>query len=120
MPPLSLLLVFLFSLLTSATPLAPRATPPMTAEAHRRRGVPYNDASFPRLFVTTGAQVGWCYNWDFTTVDSHTPYLEYVPMLWGNDPQHNRGWWDAVVHAANVKTDEATHLLGFNEPDNCV
>jgi hypothetical protein len=92
----------------------------MHPEPHRRRGIPYNDATFVHYFNVPRAQIGWCYNWDSTTTDPHTPYLEYVPMLWGSDAQYTQRWWDAVTRAANVQPADPTHLLGFNEPDNCV
>ena len=61
------------------------------------------------------------YNWDSRSNADTSAYagLEYVPMLHSNHPDHT-GKWDAdISNAALANKDLPTHLLGFNEPDNC-
>jgi hypothetical protein len=40
-------------------------------------------------------------------------------MLHSNKPDVTGKWDDDVRAAAKIYTDRPTHLLGFNEPDNC-
>ena len=58
------------------------------------------------------------YNWDSSPGTTHT-WHEFVPMLHSDKPDVT-GKWNLNVHAAAMfNTDSPTHLLGFNEPDNC-
>lgn len=99
--------------------LAVSATPPMEAELGRRRGIAFNNPAFVQYFDVKNTQIGWCYNWYATTTDTHTPRFEYVPMLWGDSPRLTAKWYEGVKHAADEQPDKPTHVLGFNEPDNC-
>lgn len=59
------------------------------------------------------------YNWDSRpNGDTHTWY-EFVPMLHSNHADHTDRWANDVQAAAFANKDMPTHLLGFNEPDNC-
>jgi hypothetical protein len=113
-------MLLLFTLLLGLTSAAPTTnftiSTPSDPAGSRRRGIPYNNPSFVQLFDVTDNQVGWCYNWAPVTDETHTPF-EYVPMLWGD--RDNGDWWKAVLRASNNLKDMPTHLLGFNEPDNC-
>lgn len=53
----------------------------------------------------------WTYNWNRT--GESLPNMEYAPMAWGGD-----GATDAAV-AQYIAKDNVTHVLGFNESDNC-
>jgi hypothetical protein len=43
-------------------------------------------------------------------------YLNFVPMLWGNQPSNTANF---VNNANNALSCGATHILSFNEPDSC-
>ncbi|KAL5114957.1 hypothetical protein ACEQ8H_007129 [Pleosporales sp. CAS-2024a] len=117
-----MLLTMCLALLVSAGPVTGdvkvAATTPPESAGSRRRGVAFNDAGMVSHFAVKDGQMGWCYNWDSYSADTHTSF-EYIPMLWGNGGGSTSKWWDAVNHAAGVIKDNPTHLLGFNEPDNC-
>jgi hypothetical protein len=117
LPAIIFLLLSLFLNLTTAFPLSNQTifTPPQLAGPHRR-GIAYNNPNFVQLFNTPNNLASWCYNWAPTTGGTNTPF-EYVPMLWGD--RDTGGWWSAVQRAAGAQIDSPTHLLGFNEPDNC-
>ena len=59
---------------------------------------------------------GWYYNWQpdplwTSTTARISPTADFVPMIWGSD--------DATAATmARIGASSATHLLGFNEPDN--
>ena len=46
-------------------------------------------------------------------------WYEFVPMLHSDRPDHTGKWAGDVKAAASQNLDLPTHLLGFNEPDNC-
>ncbi|MFZ4457048.1 MAG: glycosyl hydrolase [Bacteroidales bacterium] len=52
----------------------------------------------------------WFYNWGPTTTDNFTNF-EFVPMKWNANTVNDANWTD-ILNLQN-----ATHLLGFNEPD---
>lgn len=58
-----------------------------------------------------GVGAGWFYNWNNNQTSK--PNYEYVPMAWGAGGASSTG-----VNAVIYK-DKTTHLLGFNESDNC-
>jgi hypothetical protein len=94
--------IFLLLLVLGLTTAAPTSntsvsSPPDPVSAHRR-GIPFNNPS--PLSEETNA------------------WFEFVPMLWGANSDSG-AWWKAVTRAANAQIDMPTHLLGFNEPDNC-
>lgn len=45
--------------------------------------------------------------------------FEYVPMLHSLRNDHVWRWKDDAMKAINGNREWPTHLLGFNEPDNC-
>jgi hypothetical protein len=114
------LLFFLTVLgLTTAAPTSNTTSvtsPPDTVNAHRR-GVSFNNPSFVHYFDIPNNQVGWCYNWSPLSEETNA-WFEFVPMLWGANSD-SVAWMKAVTRAANAQIDMPTHLLGFNEPDNC-
>lgn len=107
--------------LASASPVTnqSQSAPPMRPEAGRRRGIAYNDPSMVQYFNDPNALIGWGYNWYSQTANLKWPALEYVPMLWSNSPSLIGNWQDAVRSAVDVYPNQPTHLMGFNEPDNC-
>ncbi len=54
---------------------------------------------------------GWFYNWNNT--NNPLPNYEYVPMAWGAG-----GALPAAINLV-IQKKKTTHLLGFNESDNC-
>jgi hypothetical protein len=116
---LRLLLAVSLTLLANASPVSDltKTTPPMYPDA-RRRGIAYNNPGFVHHFDVHDSGVGWCYNWYPRSEGTNTPF-EYVPMLWSDAEDQTSIWWEAVQRAANAQINDPTHLLGFNEPDNC-
>lgn len=109
-------------------------SPPETSGLHRR-GVVYNNVKYVNYFDIGGSKVTWVstvillgaiysspeksYNWDSRPGGNTKAWFEYVPMLHSNHPDHTGKWAGDVQAAAFVNKDAPTHLLGFNEPDNC-
>jgi hypothetical protein len=58
-----------------------------------------------------GVDAGWFYNWNNNQTSK--PNYEYVPMAWGAGGASFTG-----VNLV-INKDKTTHLLGFNESDNC-
>lgn len=54
---------------------------------------------------------GWFYNWNNN--NNPLPNYEYVPMAWGAS-----GAFPAAINTV-IQKKKTTHLLGFNESDNC-
>jgi hypothetical protein len=84
-----------------------------TTDSSKKRGLAYNTASLTQYFAGGNSKVSWAYNWGQTSAGSVNG-LEYVPMLWSNDPQRVQSWKanaDAAIAAGS------THLFSFNEPD---
>lgn len=121
--------------MTNPLPKLVNRAPPETAGPHRR-GIAYNEAKFVKYFDVDGSQVTWfvlssdiipiivlnlrrTYNWDSRPNGDTNTWHEYVPMLHSNRPDHTRRWSSDVQAAAFANKDVSTHLLGFNEPDNC-
>lgn len=61
--------------------------------------------------LITGLDAGWFYNWG--NGETSKPNDEYVPMAWGAGA--------ALPAPLNqvIQKEKVTHLLGFNESDNC-
>lgn len=93
------------------------STPPDGPQA-KRRGVAYNRPEYVHLFDVQESGVQWCYNWDSLTNPTNTPF-EYVAMLWSNGDDVTSKWDESVRRSALAQPNDPTHLLGFNEPDNC-
>lgn len=82
-----------------------------------KRGLSFHDPPiYVQDFNDEGSQVNWAYNWYSNTDDSFPEYLEFVPMLWGDSPDHTLNWAKNVERA---RKRGSTHLLAFNEPDAC-
>ena len=115
------LLALCLALLACAGPISnnTEGSDPMHAELGRRRGIAYNNPDFVRYFDKPNVQIGWTYNWYRLPMGVDTTSWEYVPMLWGNHPDMTGAWAEAVKKAAGQITNSPTHLLSFNEPDNC-
>lgn len=119
-----LLLALCLALLASASPVTNASnnavdSPPMSSDIGRHRGIAYNNPDFVKYFYVKNAQVGWYYNWYRIATGVNAQAWEYVPMLWGIDPDMTAGWNSGWKHAADENPDMPTHLLSFNEPDNC-
>lgn len=79
-----------------------------------KRGFAYNDANLVNNLVNGGTRGSWAYNWDSLS-NGLSSGVEFVPMLWGDRPDHTDRW------AANVEkslSEGASHILSFNEPDH--
>ncbi|KAL6712369.1 hypothetical protein ACN47E_000246 [Coniothyrium glycines] len=112
-----LFIPLIFTLLATATPFPARGTPP-DIPGPSRRGVAYNDPEVVRLFLSDESKITWCYNWDSRTGATNTPY-EFVPMLHSLRTDHIGRWRGDAERAINAIKTMPTHLLTFNEPDNC-
>ena len=55
------------------------------------------------------------YNWDSTTPHEAENY-KYVPMLHSDDPERTSKWFSDVENGVK---NGVTHVLSFNEPDEC-
>jgi hypothetical protein len=85
----------------------------LTRRGTGKRGLVYAKGSDGLTnYFSNGSQVSWMYDWE-ATVNHGSSGLEYVPMLHSNDPVFTS------VFEQNVKAANPTHVLGFNEPDQC-
>jgi hypothetical protein len=90
----------------------------VVSASKRARGVSFHSPSqyIQHWNTKPGSQVSWAYNWASATDYTFPKDLEYIPMLWSNQPQYTDPW------SQNVKTAlprGTSHLLAFNEPDSC-
>jgi hypothetical protein len=103
---------------TKAAPASDEKTngaAPPAAPAGGKRGFAYNDCGLVNSFATGGGSgVTWAYNWDSHHNGLAAP-VNYVPMLWGNIPEHTNRW---RTNADKMISSGSTHLLSFNEPDH--
>jgi hypothetical protein len=54
-----------------------------------KRGLAFhNPTEYIQDWNGASSQVNWAYNWGSTTDSAFPKYLEYVPMLWGNQFAH--------------------------------
>ncbi|KAI8937966.1 hypothetical protein NX059_005647 [Plenodomus lindquistii] len=83
-----------------------------------RRGIAYNNVNYVSLFKHEHRRTTWCYNWDSRPYQETN--VEFVPMLHSIRDDHIGTWYDNAMKAINGNRDAPTHLLGFNEPDNCI
>ncbi|GAB7349060.1 hypothetical protein MBLNU459_g8022t1 [Dothideomycetes sp. NU459] len=85
-----------------------------------KRGLAYNAVNLTRPFSLSGqnSQVSWAYNWNYQEWDMNdfNTALDYVPMLWNNDPNVAKVWPTTAQQAIDLGS---TALLSFNEPDWC-
>jgi Glycosyl hydrolase catalytic core/Secretion system C-terminal sorting domain len=58
-----------------------------------------------------GVDAAWFYNWGYG--ETSKANYEYVPMTWGS------GSAAPTILNQIIQKDKTTHLLGFNESDNC-
>ncbi|KAF2198133.1 hypothetical protein GQ43DRAFT_379378 [Delitschia confertaspora ATCC 74209] len=107
------LLSLSFATLLSTTTAAPVTNPAADVQASvGKRGVPYNDGKLANLFLGGSNKVKWAYNWDSSRGDLDKS-IEYVPML------HDTLTVNTAKFRENVKKSGATHIMSFNEPDQC-
>ncbi|KAI4606575.1 hypothetical protein J4E80_010111 [Alternaria sp. BMP 0032] len=101
---LTLLFIFLLSVLTTATPLPddtpantqgskPKHDPLTQTPAHERRGVAYNDVAYNKLFQGDGTHVTWRFNWDSSSALSPA-WFRFIPMLHSLRDDHTGRWKD--------------------------
>ncbi|PKS06975.1 hypothetical protein jhhlp_005572 [Lomentospora prolificans] len=79
-----------------------------------KRGYAYNDANLVNNLASAGTRGSWAYNWDSAS-NGLANGVEFVPMLWGDRPDHTNRWASNIEKSLN---DGATHILSFNEPDH--
>ncbi|KAK6003611.1 hypothetical protein QM012_009382 [Aureobasidium pullulans] len=90
-----------------------------------KRGLSYNQANLTLPFSLSGqdSQVSWAYDWFYAPCSSagvqdcdFNPALEFVPLLYNDDPNLLSQW----PAAAQLAIDNgSTALFSFNEPDFC-
>ncbi|KAG9230283.1 glycosyl hydrolase catalytic core-domain-containing protein [Amylocarpus encephaloides] len=94
----------------------PQGKPPYHPRQHKR-GLPFNNPTqWIQSYSGPGSEVNWAYNWDSAVPDNMPRNLQFVPMLWGGQPGHTINW---ARNAQNAINRGASHLLAFNEPDQC-
>ncbi|CAD0114138.1 unnamed protein product [Aureobasidium uvarum] len=91
-----------------------------------KRGLSYNKANLTTPFSLSGqgSQVSWAYDWYYAPCTTpgvndcnFNPALEFVPLLYNNDPNLLSKW----PAAAQIAIDNgSTALMSFNEPDYCI
>jgi hypothetical protein len=99
---------------TSAPEETSSPSPPSGSPVSSKRGLAFNDASLANTFGSSCKACSWAYNWDSSRGDLSSD-LEYVPMLWNDQPLHTDRWEE------NVETELANGakaLFSFNEPDH--
>ncbi|KAJ4325820.1 hypothetical protein N0V94_000381 [Neodidymelliopsis sp. IMI 364377] len=62
-------------------------------------------------------QITWMYDWEAVIDGTPISGLEYVPLLHSNQDWCTSGW--ATNVAAAQKNYKVSHVLSFNEPDQC-
>lgn len=79
-----------------------------------KRGLAYNNGNFLAPLLA-GGRCSWSYNWGQVKDGAAPSSLEYVPMLWGIEPDKVKTW---KVNADTAIADGSKYLLSFNECDN--
>jgi hypothetical protein len=70
----------------------------------------------PNALKAIGAlNVAWCYNWAIDRPDGLPGNIEYVPMVWGWNPDKSPAAIEKLIE--DKEAGKFTTLLGFNEPD---
>jgi hypothetical protein len=62
-------------------------------------------------------QITWMYDWEAVIDGTPVDGLEYVPLLHSNQDWCTTGWANNVANAK--KNYKVSHVLSFNEPDQC-
>lgn len=62
-------------------------------------------------------QITWMYDWEAVIDGTPVSGLEYVPLLHSNQDWCTAGWTTNVANAQ--KNYKVSHVLSFNEPDQC-
>ena len=62
-------------------------------------------------------QITWMYDWEAVIDGTPVDGLEYVPLLHSNQDWCTSGWATNVANAQ--KNYKVSHVLSFNEPDQC-
>ncbi|KAG9656129.1 glycoside hydrolase family 128 protein, partial [Aureobasidium melanogenum] len=90
-----------------------------------KRGLSYNQANLTMPFSLSGqdSQVSWAYDWFYAPCSAagvqscgFNPALEFVPLLYNDDPNLLSQWPAAAQFAID---NGSTALFSFNEPDFC-
>ncbi|GAB7355253.1 hypothetical protein MBLNU459_g5800t1 [Dothideomycetes sp. NU459] len=90
-----------------------------------KRGLPFTQANLTSFWSLSGqdSQVSWGYDYFYQecpegeTSCGYNPAIEFVPMLYNNDPNLLAVWPDAAQLAIDRGS---TSLFSFNEPDFCI
>ncbi|KAF2691774.1 glycoside hydrolase family 128 protein [Lentithecium fluviatile CBS 122367] len=90
-----------------------------------RRGVAFNDNTFPRMFSGPINKITWMYNWGSDLCGSADRKaglpIENVPMLHSDKADHAGVWAENVKRCANYGDGIGiVHVLAMNEPDMCI
>lgn len=121
---LSLIMVLLaaFISLANAIPMSynntifPRVDPEIPA--HERRGIAFNNPDFVHHFAVQYSHTTWCYNWDSWSPHTNA-WFPFIPMLHSLIAEHTGPWRGRAEQASKDGGNGSTHVLAFNEPDNC-
>lgn len=80
-----------------------------------KRGIAYNDGILADLLGgQSQGRCGWAYNWG-SNPNGLNSKLEFIPMLWGDKPEHTNNWHSDAQQAIS---NGAKTMFSFNEPDN--
>jgi len=96
--------------LSLAAPV-PRRTSPVRRGSNPKRGIAFSSSDSPTsdLNQLANTAISWEYNWAVEPPANLPEGIEHVPMQWGSG--------DIESFQASVLAMGATHILGFNEPD---
>jgi hypothetical protein len=78
-----------------------------------KRGLAYNNVACTSFF--SGTKISWAYNWVGSS-PSAPSIFEYVPMLHSNESVFTNGW---IANVDAAVANGSTHVMSFNEPDQC-
>ena len=89
---------------------------PKPSTGGSKRGLSYEPQDVSLLKAFAGSKASWVYNWGASTKDGVPSGMEFVPMLWGNDPAKYTNSWPEQAKKAIASGSK--HLLSYNEPDH--
>lgn len=92
------------------------ADTPKSSTGGSKRGLSYEPNDVALLKAFAGSKASWVYNWGSSTKEGVPSGMEFVPMLWGNDPAKYANNWPE--QAKKAKASGSKHFLSFNEPDH--
>lgn len=62
---------------------------PYSPQSKLKRGLPFNNPpKYIQNFKGANSKVSWAYSWDSYMDPAFPKNVEYVPMLWGDGPEH--------------------------------